>query len=630
MRHKVLLLTVPFYLAIAVLVFRYYGTEAPVGPPPPGSGTEVLREELPLPKVTFRNVAAQSGVDFVHDTGNYGEILFPEINGPGCGFLDFDNDGDQDLFLVDSGKWPHKVPDPENPTVTHSLYRNDGRGNFVNVGEQMGLHCRSYGQGVCFGDYDNDGYEDVYLVCAGPNVLFRNDGGRRFVDVTGQCGVECPEWSSVAAFVDYDRDGFLDLFVGNYVEWSVEIERKVLAEAEADVREDDIREGRMSLESDENRRRVEELREQGRLTSADEYSYAPNLYEPTHCTLYRNLGTGKFRDVTSESGILRDQRGGKPAARAMGVAISDMDDDGWPDIAVANDEGPEFLFRNLGDGTFQDVALEVGLATRSSARFSDSMGMQWADYKNNGVLCLGMGRYAMQGIALHVPVGKEHVVYFNRGREEGLGALPRPYTNWGQFFFDYDLDGRQDFFVACGHVSRGRALYHGQPYRQSSGLFWNSGSSPTFRLAGPEDVGPDLCENLVGRGAAYGDIDADGDLDILLTTNGGPARLFRNEADFEKHYVRLKLVGTKSNRSAIGAKVRLRSGGIWQRREVLSGSSYASQSELVLTFGLGRLDRAEKVIVWWPSGVTQTLTEVPANRTVVVTEPGGPEAGISR
>jgi len=627
MKRKVFLLSIPVYIVAMVLVFRYHNTDAPetLDLKQLRAAAEAGRQFV-APKVVFRDVTRDSGLTFVHDTGSYGEILFPEVNGPGCGIFDFDNDGDQDLFLVNSGKWPHRVPDQAEPTVTHSLYRNDGRGRFTDVGAELGLRCRSYGLGVCFGDFDNDGFEDIYVVCAGPNVLFRNDQGRRFVDVTAEARVERPEWSSVATFLDYDRDGWLDLFVANYVVWSLEIERRVLSGADAETRAATERSARLAITSDEARQRIDGLMAEGRLRNTDAYSYAPNLYEGTYCHLHRNLGNGTFQEVSEEAGLFREERGGKPVTRSMGVAVGDYDGDLWPDIAVANDDGPDFLFRNLEGKAFRDIGFAVGIATGDSGNFLDSMGLQWVDFRNDGRLCLCVGHYATQKVALYLPKGEKHPLFLDIGPSQGLTEVPRPNTNWGQFFFDYDLDGRQDFFIASGHISPGRALYHDQPYEQEQCLFWNTGEAPAFCRVGPEQTGPDLQRKMVGRGAAYGDLDNDGDLDLLLMTNSGPAYLFRNELGADRRFLRLKLTGVKSNRSAIGATVRVRTGDTWQRRDVTGGASYASQSEMPVTFGLGTQDRAEEIEILWPSGLKQSLRNVPANQILEITEGKRPGA----
>jgi len=591
------------------------------GAPHPGAGAggAPLKRAQP-PAVAFREVTREAGIRFVHDTGHYGEVLFPEVNGPGCGFIDFDNDGDQDVFLVNSGKWPHRVEDPSAPTVTHSLYRNDGHGKFEDIGAELGLQCRSYGIGVCFGDLDNDGFEDIYLVCVGPNALFRNEQGKRFTDIAKGAGVECPGWSNVAAFLDYDRDGLLDLFVGNYVKWSVEIEREVLAaeDAKAQARERDI--ARVEEPEGSFTEGLTRLKKEGKVKRQDEYAYVPGLYGGTFCNLYRNLGELKFEDVSEEAGIHREERGGKPVTRAMGVGVCDYDDDGWPDIVVANDDSPDYLFRNIEGKRFRDIGFEVGLSAAADGAYLDSMGVQWADFRNDGTLSVTMGHYGGQGIALFVPQGKEGRFFIDRAQPEGLRSVPVSYTNWGHFFFDYDLDGRLDFLVASGHVSPGRALVLEEPYRQRTVLLWNSGQSPTFLPVRPQHSGPDLFQEVLGRGAVYGDLENDGDLDVLIATNGGPAHLFRNELGPDRRYLRLKLTGTKSNRSAIGAKVRVRTGDTWQRRDVTSGSSYASQSELPVTFGLGACDRAEAIEILWPSGLKQVLRNVPANQVLVVIE----------
>jgi len=624
-RRRLLLFGVALCIALVTLVFWYLsasrnGTPHSIS----GAGGGPIKRVQP-PAVPFREVTREAGIDFVHDTGHYGEILFPEVNGPGCGFIDFDNDGDQDVFLVNSGKWPHKVGDPEVPTVTHSLYRNDGHGRFEDIGAELGLKCRSYGIGACFGDVDNDGFEDIYIVCVGPNALFRNAQGKQFTDIARDAGVECHGWSNVAAFLDYDRDGLLDLFVGNYVKWSVEIEREVLAAEEAKALARERESARGEEPEDGFTGRIMRLKKEGKVKRQDEYAYVPGSYEGTFCNLYRNLGGPKFRDVSKEAGIHREERGGKPVTRAMGVGVGDYDDDGWPDIVVANDDSPDYLFRNIQGKRFQDVGFEAGIAAAADGEYLDSMGVQWADFRNDGTLSVTMGHYGGQGLSLLVPQGREPRFFIDRARPEGLRSVPISYTNWGHFFFDYDLDGRLDFLVASGHVSPGRALILDEPYRQRTVLLWNSGGSPTFILVQPEHTGPDLSQEVLGRGAVYGDIENDGDLDVLVATNRGPAHLFRNELEPDRRYVRLKLLGTASNRSAIGAKVRVRTGKTWQQRAVCSGGSYSSQSELPLTFGLGDSGKADEVVVWWPSGKEQIFRNVPASKSLLLKEGGALE-----
>jgi len=612
-KRRILLLSLPLCIALTVLVLIYWNEDQPA----PHVGMD--RRPTP-PRVPFTDITREAGIHFVHDIGRDEIAAYPEENGPGCGFFDFDNDGDQDLCLVDSGKWLHRSRYPEEPTVTHSLYENNGDGHFRDIGANVGLQCRGYGLGVCFGDIDNDGFEDVYVTGVGPNALFWNDQGRRFVDIASEAGVDCDVWSSVAAFVDYDRDGLLDLFVGNYVVWSLEIERGLIAEAGSNVREWRRDPAQYAPAYREAYDRLERLVKEERLSPEAIYAHAPDLYAGTHCRLYRNLGGRKFEDVSERAGMFRKEKGWTPATRCMGVAVADYDGDGWPDIAVANDSGADFLFRNLGGRAFRDVALEAGLAMGNDGEARDCMGMQWVDYRNVGRLSLCVGRYARQEVALFVPRGGTRTVFLDAANLEGLWDVPLEYTNWGQFFFDYDLDGRQDFFLANGHVNREWARFYDQSYEQEQCLFWNTGTEPAFRRVGPEHAGPDLPGEKVGRGAAYGDIDGDGDLDVLLTTNGGAAHLFRNDLGPDRRFIRLELTGTESNRSAIGATVRLRTGRIWQRRDVTSGSSYASQSELPLTFGLGTHERADEIEIRWPSGLKQSFRNVPANRTIRLVE----------
>lgn len=606
MKRGLWLLAISLYVASLVVFFRLSG-EKKSGPERPRTFI------LPLPKaqvalqppaVAFRDITQKAQIRFVHEVGAQGDFLFPEILGPGCGFLDFDNDGDQDILIVNSGVWPHRQNDPALPTVVHSLYRNDGQGRFDDVGKEMGLSCRSYGQGLCFGDVDNDGYTDIYITCVGPNVLFRNDRGQHFIDVTAEAGVECPEWSVSAAFLDYDRDGLLDLFVGNFVQWSLEAQRTVQISK--------------SQRADEFKNMPDEL---ARLFQYGPYG-PPHLYEGNFCRLYRNQGGLHFQDVSAEAGIRRKERGERPAAKALGVAVCDYNDDGWPDIAVANDSVQNFLFRNFGKGTFRDIATEVGVATDFRGAPRSGMGLAWADYRNDHSIALAVANFAGELLGLYLSQDPGRQAFADVSIPEGVGASSRPGVMWGVFFFDYDLDGRLDLFVLNGHVHSSDAQVQNISYKQKPVLFWNRGrgSGGAFLPVGPTECGEDLFLERIGRGAAYGDIDNDGDLDMLLTSNMGPAALLRNEGGHPNRSLRLQLTGTRSNRSAIGAKIRVRTGDSWQRREITSGSSYASQSEFPATFGLGIAHAADEIEITWPSGLVQTFRNVPASQTVRIIE----------
>ncbi|MBI2191335.1 MAG: CRTAC1 family protein [Planctomycetes bacterium] len=589
-RRPSLLLFFPLCLGLVAAFFLFRrpadkgpGVQARRTPPPPPPA-------VPAPLVTFTDITASAGIRFLHDSGDYGALWFPEMLGPGCGFVDYDRDGDPDIFLVNSGHWPFHPKEAAGTLPAHALYRNEGGGRFTDVGRDMGFLCHSYGQGVCFGDIDNDGYEDIYVTCVGRNVLYRNREGKGFEDVTAEAGVECPEWSTSAAFVDYDRDGWLDLFVGNYVHWSPDIQRKLAVESAG--------------------------------WGIHEYPY-PQFFEGDTCRLYHNLGQGRFREVTDEAGIRRIDFRGRLAAKALGIGVWDYNEDGWPDIAVANDQVPGFLFLNQKNGTFLEVAASVGVATDVHGLARAGMGIHWADYRNDGSLALAIGNFTQEMVSLYFSDDPRREVFTDLAAAEGIGAPTLLPVTWGLFFFDYDLDGWQDLYVLNGHTQESTERFQSVGHAQPSQLFWNrgrAGQGGRFSLVDPAQAGHDLFARRVGRGSAAADIDGDGDLDILITTNRGPAFLLRNDHSLGNHYLRLRLEGRTSNRSAVGVKVRLRTGKTWQRREVTSGSSFASQSELTVTFGLGRAPAADEIQIVWPSGHTARWGPQEGDRTLHLVE----------
>ena len=602
MKRRVILICILSYASTvgAWLVYHHQSTKKRLLNAP--------EEEIKPPQILFREITQDAGIDYVHDSGAYEALLLPEIEGPGCGFFDFDNDGDQDILIVNSGKWPHRASDSSKPTVVHSLYENDGRGQFVDIGEKMGLAARSYGQGVCFGDFDNDGFEDIYITCAGPNILFHNENGKGFIDVTSEAGVGCGEYAVPAAFVDYDCDGLLDLFVGNFVQWDLKKQKKV----------QDMVTGQLRNRYEMFKDKMPEIKIDPQTIRYGEYG-PPFAYEGSFCVLYRNIDGRRFKDVSAEAGIQVRDAQGRPAAKALGVGVCDYNDDGWPDIAVANDMTSDFLLKNLGNGTFENVGLKVGMANDIHGRARSGMGIHWGDFRNDNSIALAIGNFAGEIIGLYHSNDPERKIFLDVAMAQGMGAASRAGVMWGLFFFDYDLDGRLDFYLLNGHTYEGSGDL---PHRQKPVLYWNRGPSRKgyFAFVGPEYVGEELYTPMVGRGAAYGDIDQDGDLDILVSSNQGPAYLYRNECNGRNQFLRLKLVGTKSNRSAIGAKIRVRSGEVWQRREVTSGGSYASQSELPVTIGLGSSLAADEMEVTWPSGLKQTFENIPAGETLKIIE----------
>ncbi len=524
------------------------------------------------PAVRFTDITAAAGIDFVHVNGSYGEKLMPETIGSGAAFIDYDNDGDQDLLLLNSSEWPgHEQGAPATP----AFYRNDGRGGFEDVTQASGLAIHGYGMGAAVGDYDNDGWTDLYLTMLGGNRLLQNKGGR-FSDVTASAGVAGldDDWSTAAAFLDYDNDGDLDLFVGNYVLWS----RKLNLEIDFQV------------------------------TGLGRAYGAPNHFTGAANRLYRNDGDGRFSDVSRAAGIvITDPVTGLAEGKTLGVAPVDYDGDGWLDLVVANDTDRNFLYHNLGNGRFEEVGSLEGLAYDRNGKSTSAMGIDAAWFRNDAELGIGIGNFANEMSSLFVtadgaaPFADEAIL-------EGFGPASRLALTFGLFFFDYDLDGRLDLFQANGHLENDiNIVQPSQSYAQSPQLFWNCGEACRARFIEVSDSG-DLTEPLVGRGATYADIDADGDLDIVVVQNGRRGVLLRNEQQLGHHWLRLQLEGSGSNRSAIGAQVELTAGGVTQRRLVMPARSYLSQVELPLTFGLGDADRVDRLSVTWPNGQVQQVT----------------------
>jgi hypothetical protein len=590
----------------AVYAFRPSPLEKPV------QKTELAAVEVrnvpkgAVPYVHFTDITRQAGIHFHHANAAAGRKLLPETMGGGCAFFDFDNDGDQDLLLVNSlAQWPwdEKVgavsraaqkspPRLGGPTATMALYRNNGTGNFEDVTESSGLDVSLYGMGAAVGDYDNDGRVDVFLSGLGTNRLFHNDGDGKFRDVTAECGVagSDEQWSTCCGWFDYDNDGDLDLFVGNYVEWSREFD-----------------EG-----------------QNFQLTGGGRAYGRPQNFEGTFPYLYRNDGDGRFTQVAEQAGLeIRNPNTGVPLAKSLGVTFADVDSDGHIDIIVANDTVQNFLFRNLGNGTFQEIAAQSGIAFDMNGNARGAMGIDIARLRPDSVLGVAIGNFANEMTALYVSYGNE-MQFMDEAIPTGLGPSTRTSLTFGLFYFDYDLDGRLDLFTANGHLEEDiNRVQPSQHYEQPPHLFWNAGAAADteFLPVTEKESGPDLFQPLVGRGASYADIDGDGDLDALVTATGQPPRLLRNDQQLGHHWLRLKLTGTESNRDAIGAWVEVELADRTLRRQVMPSRSYLSQVELPVTFGLGDDDRVRRVIVHWPCGATQEV-EVPAvDRVIELVEP---------
>jgi hypothetical protein len=526
------------------------------------------------PAFRFADVTSHAGIRFQHNSGAFGGKFLPETLGSGCAFLDYDRDGWQDILLINGADWPgHK-----KNRSTLRLYHNNGNGTFTDVTARAGLDVEMYGMGVAAGDYNNDGFPDILVTCVGQNRLFRNTGKGTFVDVTAISGLGKREgFSTSALWFDYDRDGRLDLFVCNYVKWS----------PEHDVF--------CSLDGKHK-------------------SYCtPEAYRGATCWLFHNRGDGTFEDVTAASGIFDS------SSKSLGVALLDDNHDGWPDLLVANDTQPNKLYRNQQNGTFKDAAVEAGLAFSSEGKARAGMGVDVADFDNSGAPGVAITNFDNEMIGLYRPNGKS---FEDIAPQSGVGLASRNSLGFGCVFFDVNLDGWLDFAVANGHIDETvRNIRGNVGYAQPPQLFLNTGKGNFRDVAAQAGGGFD--QPKVGRGLAYADFDRDGDLDVLLTTNNGPAYLYRNDQLAGNRSIRFRLVGTKSNRDAIGAMVRVFAGGVTQSRMVKGGSSYLSQSELPVTFGLEQRDRIDHVVLEWPSGRTEEFKNLAAGRGYECTEGKG-------
>ncbi|HVR28757.1 MAG TPA: CRTAC1 family protein [Thermoanaerobaculia bacterium] len=541
------------------------------------------------PAVPFTDTTAEWGIAFVHHNGAYGEKLLPETMGGGVAIFDFDGDGDQDLFFVDSTRWPEGPATA--PAGALALYENDGAGRFRDVTQNRGLDIEIYGTGVAVGDYDNDGDVDIFVAAVGRNLLLRNeDSGRWFTDVTAEAGVggDPAEWSSSSAFLDYDRDGDLDLLVGNYVRWSREID----------------------LELDY------------RLTGVGR-AYGPPLnYEGTFPYLYRNDGGGRFTDVSAEAGVqVTNEATGGPVAKTLGAVPVDANRDGWIDFYLANDTVRNFLFVNRQDGTFEEVGELYGLAYGPDGVATGAMGTDWAFYRNDDETAFLVANFANEMSSFYVSQG-DPTLYTDEAITAGIGAPSRRLLSFGVFFFDYDLDGRLDVLQANGHLEEEISTVDpSQTYRQPVQLFWNAGEGALVPVAAGS-LG-DLAQPLVARAAAYGDLDGDGDLDVVIAQAGERAVVYRNDQSEGHHWLRVKLVGngTTVNRDAIGATVELKLGGETLRRAVVPSRSYQAQVELPVTFGLGDAETVESIEVLWPDGTSSRHPVGAVDRLIAVEQP---------
>ena len=525
-------------------------------------------------QITFRDITAQAGIHFTHNNAAFGKKYLPETMGPGCAFIDYDNDGWPDILLVNGENWPGHA----GPQSTTKLYHNNHDGTFADVTQKAGLASPMFGLGVAVGDYDNDSYEDIFITALGQSHLFHNNRNGTFSDVTKSAGVwGANEFSTSAAWVDYDRDGKLDLVVANYVQWSIQ--------------------GDLFCTLDGTHK-----------------SYCtPESYKGASARLWHNLGNGRFEDATEKAHFFDN------TSKTLGIAVLDYDGDGWPDVFLANDTQPNKLYLNKRDGTFEEKAVPAGIAFSEDGIARAGMGVDAGDYDHSGRPSLIISNFANQMVSLYHNEGNGLFVDEAPSSEVGRATLVT--LGFGCFFFDYDNDGWPDILVADGHIEdqiekvQKRVSYNEPPH-----VFRNLGGGKFVEVT--QALGGGFASPRVGRGAAYADINNDGALDVLMTTNGGRAYLFRNDG-VNNRSVRIKLVGTKSNRDGIGAVIRVASGGDKQWKMVRSGSSYLSQSELVATFGLGQRSAADTIEIQWPSGQIDKLANVSVGQTVTVEEGTG-------
>jgi hypothetical protein len=523
--------------------------------------------------VHFTDVTAQAGIHFTHNSGRAGKKFLPETVGSGAAFFDADGDGWPDILLINSKDWA-----PRGRKSRSALYRNNHDGTFTDITVGSGLDVEMYAIGVAIGDYDNDGRDDVYITALEGDRLFHNEGHGKFRNVTPASGIRNANFGTSAAWLDYDRDGKLDLFVANYVQWSPGTDLWCS------------------------------------LDGATKSYCTPESYKGTSCKLYHNLGGGKFEDVSQKAGIA------EPTSKSLGVTVFDYNSDGWPDIFVANDTQPNKLYRNNKNGTFTEEGMIAGVAFGEDGVARGAMGTDAADYDRSGRPHLLVGNFSNQMLGLYHNEGTG--LFVDEAPSSAVGRASLLTLAFGVFFFDYDLDGYPDIFAANGHIEEeiGRV----QPkvhYREPPLLFHNLGKRRFENVTA--SMGAEFNRAIVARGAAYADFDRDGDLDLLITTNDGPAYLYRNDGGNQNHWLCVRLVGAISNRDGIGAVVRIESASGRQWSTVHSGGSYCSQSDLPLTFGLGKDSAVALLQIEWPSGSKQRFVNLAVNQVLTIEEGKG-------
>ncbi len=541
-----------------------------------GCRHEVARRPPAPAPIQFRDVTAEAGLRFHHTTGASGRFYFPETMGSGCAFFDYDRDGRPDIFLVNSTYLPGAHP--SGPRPTQALYHNRGDGTFEEVSKKAGLAVEMYGMGCAAADYDNDDYPDLYVSALGPDRLFHNNRDGTFSDVTRRAGIDAPEWNTSVAWLDGDRDGWLDLYVCGYSRWTPALNRRC-----PDV-------------------------------NGHPHMCTPEQYQGVSSRLFRNRHNGTFADVTQAAGVYQ------PAGKSLAALEWDENDDGWPDIVVANDLEPNLLYRNQKNGRFREVGAEAGLAFSMAGKARAGMGLDSSDLAGSGREALLVGNFSAEGLGLYQSDGKGQFTDV----ADSSGLVPASLTSltFGVLFCDFDLDGRPDILTANGHIDPNVGLTgSGVTYRERPRLFRQE-EDDRFRDVTAE-AGPGLQRPGVYRGIAVADINGDGRPDVLLSANEGPPLLLKNESPLGSHWLELRLQGVRSNRDGIGARVRLTTGdspAVLQTRWIRAGSGYCSSSEPTAFFGLGAASEARRVEIRWPTGAVQTLEHVHADRMLRVRE----------
>jgi enediyne biosynthesis protein E4 len=523
--------------------------------------------------IRFVDVTQRAGIHFVHHSGATGKRYLPETLGAGCAFVDLDGDGWPDILFINGRDFTNR-----GQRTFPALYRNNRNGTFTDITKGSGLDIEMYGMGVAVADYDNDGLPDIYITALEGDHLFHNQGHGHFRDVTALSGIHNANFGTSAAWFDYDRDGKADLFVANYVTWSPQKDLWCS------------------------------------LDGATKSYCTPESYKGTSCKLYRNLGGGKFEDVTQKAGL------GDTTSKSLGVVVFDYNRDGWPDIFVSNDTQPSKLYKNNGNGTFTEEGMQAGVAYGEDGVARGAMGVDAADYDHSGKPDLLVGNFANQMLGLYHNEGNGFFV--DEAPASTVGRASLLSLTFGVFFFDFDLDGYPDIFAANGHIEPD--INRIQPkvqYREAPLLFRNQGNGHFENVSA--QVGPDFQRPLIARGAAYADYDHDGDLDILISNNEGPSLLYRNDGGNRNNWLCVRLNGTRSNRSGLGAVVHVESALGKQWRTVHSGSSYCSQSDLALTFGLAHDHVINSLSIDWPSGTHQQFKNVPVNQFLKIDESAG-------